>query len=209
MEEGNCSKFTDVSPHEESDMLDNGGEAGRVTTTRVTKASVCFGVATATALLVLAAFTKGSMPAVADLVNVDSTALVQYSASSPDFMVLLSENSVMTSLLLGTQIQQESKVQSGILYSWQTPGAKAENAIGLLLRSIAKQKTFEDLPDGCSLYWTLQIRLARANKQSKWHSFAKSLKTGEQTIKYITPSAWNVNRVSKWKSSRSTKVFVF
>lgn len=208
MEIKNCSRFTDFPLNEEGDML-NDAEAGRATVKGWQKYGLAWGTAIAMALLVLVAFTKGFVPAAAHLVKADSTALVEYSASDPDFHALFSENPVMVQILTDTQIQRDSKVVSGTFYEWRTPGAKPEGAIALLLQSIATRKVFKDLPDGCSLYWTLQIRLARKNTKSKWHSFAKSLNTGVQTIKRIAPAGWLTNQVTKWGSSASYKVLVY
>ena len=205
MEEGKHSRFTDV----EIDMLDHVGDAGGVATKGWQKYLLALGAAIAASVLVFAASTKGSVFAAADMVRADSTALVEYSASNPDFHALLSENSPMVSLLAQTQVQQDSRVHGGTLYEWQTPGGKTETAIGLLLRSMVQRKTFQDLPDGCSLYWTLQIRIARKSKSSKWHSFAKSLKTGVQTIKKASPTKWSAQKVTSFGAASSVKVFVY
>merc|ERR1712198_511459 len=43
---------------------------------------------------------------------------------------------------------------------------------------------------GVDAYWTLQIWVARKNRRSNFHSYAKNLPTGIQTIKVRLPTAW-------------------
>lgn len=201
-------EMADVPLKDEEDML-NIAESGRATGNGWQKSQLAWGAAIAMALLVLVACAKGFVPKAADLVKADSTALVEYSASDPDFHSLFKEDPLMAQILTNTQIQQQSKVHAGTFYEWRTPGAKSEGALALLLNAMVVRKDFPDLPDGCSLYWTLQVRIARSNTKSKWHTFAKSLKTGVQTIKRIAPSAWQTQQVTKWGSSKSYKVLVY
>jgi len=51
--------------------------------------------------------------------------------------------------------------------------------------------------------------LARQNEGSKWHTFAKNLPTGVQTIKRRSPKHWMGQRVTSWSDVKEFKVLVY
>ena len=129
--------------------------------------------------------------------------------AEPAFHELLSNSPQMANYMYSNQIQQESKVENGIIYTRQHPGAMAENGFGQVLQTSIKKYDSRFATDGLSAYWTFQIRLARKNSKSKWHNYAKSLPTGVQTIKRRSPTHWMGERVTSWSSSKEFKVFVY
>ncbi|ROS00268.1 hypothetical protein EDC56_2906 [Sinobacterium caligoides] len=128
--------------------------------------------------------------------------------ANPSFHNALQNSPNMANYLYSNQIQQESKVSDGVFYSRQHPGAKAENGFAEVLQETLK-KYDDRFSQGVSAYWTFQIRLARKNSGSKWHSYAKSLPTGVQTIKRRIPVKWMGERVTSWSDVREMKVIVY
>ena len=114
----------------------------------------------------------------------------------------------MANYLYEDQIQPESKVSDGVIYSRTHPGGRADNGFGEVLQDLLKRYDYR-FSDGVDAYWTFQIRLARVNSGSKWHSYAKSLPSGIQTIKRRTPSRWFAERVVGWSDVAEKKVIVY
>ncbi|MDN3611418.1 hypothetical protein ACODM8_18635 [Vibrio ostreicida] len=128
--------------------------------------------------------------------------------ATPDFHQVLVKSPSMASYLYNNQIQMESKVDGGVIYTRQHPGAEAESGFGQLLA--ATMPNFDSrFANEISPYWTFQIRLARVNSGSKWHSYAKGLPTGIQTIKRRSPTSWSSQRVTGWSSVKEFKVLVY
>lgn len=128
--------------------------------------------------------------------------------AEPDWHKVLKNSPNMASYLYNNQIQQESKVENGVIYTRQHPGAKAEGGFGEVLA--ATMPMFNSMfSSGVSAYWTFQIRLARVNSGSKWHNYAKNLPTGIQTIKRRSPTRWQSERVTSWSDVREFKVYVY
>ncbi|PAJ71596.1 hypothetical protein CJF42_25765 [Pseudoalteromonas sp. NBT06-2] len=128
--------------------------------------------------------------------------------AKPDFHKLLEKSPSMASYLYNNQIQSESKVDSGVIYTRQHPGSKPENGFGELL-AVTMPKYDARFSNELSAYWTFQIRLARQNEGSKWHTFAKNLPTGVQTIKRRSPKHWMGQRVTSWSDVKEFKVLVY
>ena len=128
--------------------------------------------------------------------------------ANPAFHDVFVKSTNMRNYLLNNQVQQESTVKDGVIYTRQHPGGVAERGFGELLA--ATMPKFDNrFAQGVSPYWTLQIRLARTNSKSKWHNYAKSLPTGIQTIKRRIPTDWMVERVTGWSSVKELKVIVY
>lgn len=127
---------------------------------------------------------------------------------APSFHDVLVNSPSMASYLYNNQIQMESKVSAGVLYSRMHPGAEAESGFGQVLAA-TMPKFDSRFADGVSAYWTFAIRLARVNSGSKWHSYAKGLPTGIQTIQRKAPTNWSSQRVTGWSDTRSFKVIVY
>ena len=100
-----------------------------------------------------------------------------YAADEPAFHTVLKNSPDMASYLYSNQIQQESKVENGVIYTRQHPGAKPENGFAEVLAT-TMPKFDSRFSQDVNPYWTFQIRLARKNSGSKWHNYAKSLPTG-------------------------------
>ena len=114
----------------------------------------------------------------------------------------------MANYLYNNQIQQESKVSDGVIYTRAHPGGKVEKGFEEVLQETLKIYDSR-FSQGVSAYWTFQIRLAREKSGSKWHSFAKSLPCGIQTIKMRTPATWLYQRVTRWSDVGERKVIVY
>ena len=116
----------------------------------------------------------------------------------------------MREYLYDNQIQQEAQVKDGVIYERRHPGdgGKGEEGFEELL-----QETFKlydtRFSEGVSAYWTVAIRIARRNPGSKWHSYAKKLPIGVQTIKVKTPKHWFSERVRSWLDVKEKKVLVY
>ena len=127
---------------------------------------------------------------------------------APEFHNVLIKSPSMANYLYNNQIQPESKVSDGVIYSRTHPGGEADNGFGEVLQETLK-KYDSRFSQGVNAYWTFQIRLARVNSGSKWHSYAKSLPSGIQTIKRRTPSRWFAERVVGWLDVAEMKVIVY
>lgn len=209
-------------PVEETGLTDEGGannqdkDNGIVTRKgdvwKVLSGAVLGAVLLALPVAILGGTSAASQPQVevlsADVSVLDGVDLLGVSRelATPEFHNVNAASPTAMNILYHTQIQQESKVDGGVIYQWQTPGADAENAIAELMAA-----TFPrfGLPDGVNGYWTAQIRLARRNSGSKWHSHANGLPTGIQTIKRKSPTRWMSNRITGWSSVREFKVLVY
>lgn len=129
-------------------------------------------------------------------------------SAEPNWHNVLKNSPHMANYLYSNQIQQESKVENGVIYTRQHPGADAESGFGEVLA--ATMPMFNSMfSSGVSPYWTFQIRLARMNSGSKWHSYAKGLSTGIQTIKRRAPTRWMSERVTAWSDVKEFKVYVY
>lgn len=128
--------------------------------------------------------------------------------ATPDWHQVLAKSPNLANVLYSNQIQQESKVENGVIYTRQQPGARDEAAIGELLAN-TMYKFDSKFKSEVNPYWTFHIRLARVNSGSKWHGFAKNLPTGIQTIKRRVPTHWMGERVTSWSDVREFKVFVY
>lgn len=129
-------------------------------------------------------------------------------ASSPGFHEVFLKCPSMATYLYSNQIQHESKVDGGVIYTRMHPGGDAESGFAEVLAA-TMPKFDQRFSEGVNAYWTLHIRLARTNSGSKWHSYAKGLPTGIQTIKRKTPTSWMGERVTGWSSVHSFKVIVY
>jgi hypothetical protein len=125
-----------------------------------------------------------------------------------EFHSVFANSPSAANILYSTQIQQESKVENGVLYSRQSPGASAENAIGQLLAATLG-KFDARFSKEISPYWTFQVRLARRNKGSKWHSYLIKLTPGIHVIKRRNPTRWMGERVTGWSDVKEFKVLVY
>ncbi len=144
-------------------------------------------------------------------ISLIATAACAFSGSvyaEPAFHDVLVKSSSMANFMYSNQIQQESKVSGGVIYTRQHPGGLAESGFGQVLGTVLP-KYDERFSQGVSAYWTFQIRLARKNPKSKWHEYAKNLPTGIQTIKRKKPDRWMGERVTTWSDTREFKVLVY
>jgi len=131
-----------------------------------------------------------------------------YASAEPAFHEVLSKSPLMAKHLYSNQIQQESKVSDGVIYTRQHPGGETEGGFAQVLQQTLS-KYDAKLAKEINAYWTFQIRLARKNTGSKWHKYAKSLPTGVQTIKRRKPSRWMSERVTSWSDTQEFKVLVY
>jgi len=131
-----------------------------------------------------------------------------YVAAEPAFHAVLQNSPAMAKYLYSNQIQQESKVENGVIYTRQHPGAQVETGFSQVL-SATMPKFDPRFSQGIHPYWTFQIRLARKNPGSKWHNYAKNLPTGIQTIKRRSPTRWQSERVTSWSDVKEFKVIVY
>ena len=129
-------------------------------------------------------------------------------SAEPAFHDVLKNSRNMASYLYSNQIQQESKVEGGVIYTRQHPGGDVENGFAEVL-AVTMPKFDARFAQGISPYWTFKIRLARKNTKSKWHSYAKNLPTGIQTIKRRVPTNWMSERVTGWSGVKEFKVIVY
>ena len=135
-------------------------------------------------------------------------------SAAPYFHNVLIKSPNMANYLYEDQIQPESKVSDGVIYSRTHPGGRADNGFGEVLQDLLKRYDYRfsqgpQNSQGLDAYWTFQIRLARVNSGSKWHSYAKSLPSGIQTIKRRIPTKWFAERVVGWLDVAEMKVIVY
>jgi len=126
----------------------------------------------------------------------------------PEFHNVLLKSPSMAEYLYENQIQEESKVSNGVIYIRTHPGGVADDGFAQSLQETLK-KYDSRFSQGVSAYWTFQIKLAREKSGSKWHSYAKSLPGGIQTIKRRAPTGWRGERVTSWTGVRNVKVIVY
>lgn len=131
-----------------------------------------------------------------------------YAGAEPAFNIVLQNSPDMANYLYSNQLQIESKVEDGVIYTRQHPGAMAEYGFEQVLAA-TMPKFDSRFAQGISPYWTFQIQLARVNPASKWHNYAKNLPTGVQTIKRRVPTCWTDQRVNGWSDIEEFKVIVY
>jgi len=110
----------------------------------------------------------------------------------------------------GDQNRRTSKVSDGVIYldNGSSANFKTEGVIAELLQDTLKMVDSR-FSQGVNAYWTFHIRLARKNSGSKFHSYAKSLPTGIQTIKTRQPFRWMGSKVLSWSGVSEKKVIVY
>jgi len=129
----------------------------------------------------------------------------------PEFHDVLEKSPNMAKYLYENQIQLESKVSDGVIYTRMHRGGMVETGFAEVLQETLKKYDLR-FSQGVSAYWTFQIRIARKNKGSKFHSYAKSLPTGIQTIKRRLPTSWmggSGDMVFTWSDVAEKKVIVY
>ena len=117
----------------------------------------------------------------------------------------------MAKHFLANQHDSQSKMSDGVMYLANHRSGAAENVIAEVLQETLK-KYDSRFSQGVSAYWTFQIRIARKNKESKYHSYAKSLPTGIQTIKRSVPKdvmGSSGDKVFTWHDVAEKKVIVY
>lgn len=161
-------------------------------------------------VMLMAVGFRGSTPPVLNeqLVLTETPILGISRELMPSFHDVLANSPGMANYLYNNQIQIESKVSDGTIYTRQHPGALAESGFAQVL-DITMPKFDDRFANGISAYWTFQIRLARVNSGSKWNSYAKGLPTGVQTIYRKSPTNWSGQRVTGWSSTKSFQVIVY
>merc|ERR1712212_158352 len=117
----------------------------------------------------------------------------------PGFHYLLRNSRNMMEYIFENQLWEGSVVSNGVFHTYQHPGGKVERGFEEVLREAVKHYDS----------WTFQIRLARRNSDSKWHSYAKTLPVGIQTIKIRKPKNWVGTTVTKWKDVKEVKVIIY
>ena len=127
----------------------------------------------------------------------------------PGFHYLLRNSPNMMEYIFENQLWKGSVVSNGVFHTYQHPGAKVERGFEEVLQEAVKQYDSWTFPQDVNAYWTFQIRLARRNSDSKWHSYAKTLPVGIQTIKIRKPKNWVGTTVTKWKDVKEVKVIVY
>ena len=114
----------------------------------------------------------------------------------------------MAKYLYENQIQPQSKVSDGVIYTRMHRGGMVETGFAEVLQETLKKYDLR-FSQGVSAYWTVAIRIARRNSGSKWHSYAWGLPVGVQTIKVKTPKHWFAERVRSWLDVKEKKVLVY
>ena len=115
----------------------------------------------------------------------------------------------MMEYIFDNQLWRGSAVSNGVFHTYQHPGAKVERGFEEVLQEAVKQYDSWTFPQDVNAYWTFQIRLARRNSHSKWHSYAKTLPVGIQTIKIRKPKNWMGTLVTKWNDVKEVKVIIY
>jgi len=126
----------------------------------------------------------------------------------PEFHNFL--NDQLADHFYGDQSRRTSKVSDGVIYldNGSSANVKTEGVIAELLQDTLKMVDSR-FSQGVNAYWTFHIRLARKNSGSKFHSYAKSLPTGIQTIKRRLPTRWLGSKVLAWSGVSEKKVIVY
>jgi len=102
----------------------------------------------------------------------------------------------------------QAKVSGGVIYLPNHLSGGAERVIETLLQETLETHDVR-FTQGVDAYWTLQIWLARKNRRSNFHSYAKNLPTGIQTIKMRLPTAWMGTTVLTWSKVAEKRVIVY
>jgi len=129
----------------------------------------------------------------------------------PEFHNVMLKSPSMAKHFLANQHDSQSKMSDGVMYLANHRSGAAENVIAEVLQETLK-KYDSRFSQGVSAYWTFQIRIARKNKGSKFHSYAKSLPTGIQTIKRSVPKdvmGGSGDKVFTWHDVAEKKVIVY
>ena len=127
----------------------------------------------------------------------------------PGFHYLLRNSPNMMEYIFENQLWKGSVVSNGVFHTYQHPGGKVERGFEEVLQEAVKQYDSWTFPQDVNAYWTFQIRLARRNSDSKWHSYAKTLPVGIQTIKIRKPKNWMGTLVTKWNDVKEVKVIIY
>ena len=114
----------------------------------------------------------------------------------------------MKDYFFGNQIHSQSKVIDGVIYLTNHRNGMAEAVIDQVLQETLKMYDSR-FSQGVSAYWTFHIRIARKSSGSNFHSYAKSLPTGIQTIKRRLPTTWMGETVLTWSDVAEMKVIVY
>merc|ERR1712126_63792 len=101
-----------------------------------------------------------------------------------------------------------AKVSDGVLHLPNHRSGAAEIVIANLLQEALKMYDLRFI-QGVSGYWTFHIWLARKNSGSAFHSYAKSLPTGIQTIKRRLSANLMASNVASWSDVAEKKVIVY
>merc|ERR1712212_552055 len=126
----------------------------------------------------------------------------------PGFHYLLRNSPNMMEYIFENQLWKGSVVSNGVFHTYQHPGGKVERGFEDVLQEAVKHYDSRTFPQDVNAYWTFQIRLARRNSHSKWHSYAKTLLVGIQTIKIRKPKNWMGTMVTKWNDVKEVKVII-
>jgi len=102
----------------------------------------------------------------------------------------------------------QAKVSGGVIDLPNHLSGGAERVIETLLQETLKTHDVR-FTQGVDAYWTLQIWVARKNRRSNFHSYAKNLPTGIQTIKVRLPTAWMGTTVLTWSKVAEKRVIVY
>ena len=127
----------------------------------------------------------------------------------PGFHYLLRNSPNMMEYIFENQLWKGSVVSNGVFHTYQHPGGKVERGFEDVLQEAVKHYDSWTFPQDVNAYWTFQIRLARRNSHSKWHSYAKTLPVGIQTIKIRKPKNWMGTLVTKWNDVKEVKVIIY
>jgi len=126
----------------------------------------------------------------------------QHSVAAPEFF----SDDDIADYFVTNQRHGKAKVSGGVIYYPDFGGA--EEVVKILLQEMLETYDVR-FTQGVDAYWTLQIWLARKNKRSKFHSYAKNLPSGIQTIKRRLPTAWLGSQVLTWTDVAEKKVLVY
>jgi len=126
----------------------------------------------------------------------------------PEFHNFFVKNQNIANYFYGNHQHAECKVEDGVIYLPNHSSNEAEKIIGEILQETLKPYDSR-FSQGVSAYWTLHIKVARRNRASPLHSYAKSLPTGIQTIKRRLPAVWMGLTVMDWSDVAEKKVIVY
>jgi len=128
-----------------------------------------------------------------------------FPVAAPEFF---SDDAIADYFYANQMVSNGAKVSDGVLHLPNHRFGDAEIVIANLLQETLKMYDSRFI-QGVSGYWTFHIWLARKNSGSAFHSYAKSLPTGIQTIKRRLSAHLMASNVASWSDVAEKKVIVY